>query len=219
MSSLFYYRIFWNSEGYMGSGSPRDIVTSHISGRGDRIIPVCVSTALDYVTSVDLWSDNCHGSFTGSEIIRGSAEFRVFLRIFGPPWDQCKSGEKSESLLGGVYLRNYLAHRNGSPIKIFRISQGNVWESLLHCVFMRNYYKFRENVRLNTIVRGSCTSKSHDSDPRKHAPHFFSLNCNLAFHSLNLHHVDFSNNFYFSFYSVKSTRISSNSGYPWNFST
>ena len=29
-------------------------------------------------------------SFTDSEILRGSAEFRVFSRIFGYLWDQCK---------------------------------------------------------------------------------------------------------------------------------
>ncbi len=39
---------------------------------------------------------------TGSEILRGSAEFRGFSRIFGHPWDQCKSEEKLEkSVVGG----------------------------------------------------------------------------------------------------------------------
>ena len=47
-----------------------------------------------------------------------------------------------------------------------------------------NYFKFRENVRLNPIFRGSFTSKLHVSDPRKYAPQFSSLKCNLAFHSL-----------------------------------
>ncbi len=33
---------------------------------------------------------------TGSEIFRGSAEFRGFSRNLGHPWDQCKSAEKSD---------------------------------------------------------------------------------------------------------------------------
>ena len=45
-------------------------------------------------------------------------------------------------------------------------------------------YKFRENIRLNPIIRGPFTSKLHVPDPRRHAPQFLSLNCTLAFHSL-----------------------------------
>ncbi len=40
--------------------------------------------------------------YSGSEIVRGSAEFRGFSRFFGHPWDQCKSGENSERLWGGT---------------------------------------------------------------------------------------------------------------------
>ncbi len=39
-----------------------------------------------------------------------------FWRIFGHPWDQSKSGETSERLYRGGYLRNYLTYKNGSPI-------------------------------------------------------------------------------------------------------
>ncbi len=123
------------------------------------------------------------------QTVKLSAELRVFSRIFGHHWDQCKSGEKSEKLYGGhwgVYLRNYLTHRNGSRIKNCRISQGNVWDSFLHSIVIRNYYKFRVNVRLNQFFRGSLTSKLHVSDPRKHASQFFSLDCNLTFHSLGV---------------------------------
>ena len=55
---------------------------------------------------------------------------------------------------GGGYLNNYLAHRNGSPIKIWRISQGNVWESFGNCVFMTNNGKFLGKYILN-IGRGT----------------------------------------------------------------
>ena len=66
---------------------------------------------------------------TGSEIFRGSAEFRGFPGIFGHPWDQCKSGETPESLCwgGGIFNRNYLGHRCGSPIKICTILSGILW--------------------------------------------------------------------------------------------
>ncbi len=60
-----------------------------------------------------------------------------------------------------------------------------MWDSFLYSVFIRGYYKFRDNVRLNPIFRGSFTSKLHVSDRRKHASQIFSLNCNLTFHSLN----------------------------------
>ncbi len=40
-------------------------------------------------------------SVTGSEIFRGSAEFRGFSRKFGHSWDQWKSGEKRARLYGG----------------------------------------------------------------------------------------------------------------------
>ncbi len=50
--------------------------------------------------------------------------------------------------------------------------------------FHEKPYKFRENVRLNPNVGGSFTSKLNALDPPKHAPQCFSLNCNLAFHSL-----------------------------------
>ncbi len=53
---------------------------------------------------------------------------------------------KLKGCMGGGYLTNNVAHRNGSPIKICRISQGNVWQPYLNCVSNRNNYKFKESI-------------------------------------------------------------------------
>ena len=70
---------------------------------------------------------------TGSEIFRGSAEFRGFSRNYGHSWVQCRSGEKSKSQYRRGELSNYWTYRNGSPIKIFRILRGNVWKYFQKC--------------------------------------------------------------------------------------
>ena len=60
------------------------------------------------------------------------SDFSAHGRISAPQgadldghWDQYKSTEKF--ICRGGYLRNHLEHKNGSPIKICRISLGFEW--------------------------------------------------------------------------------------------
>ncbi len=93
-----------------------------------------------------VWRLNLPESSTGSEIFRGSVEFRGFFRIFGYLWDQCKSEEKPEESegWGGGILRNYMAHRSRSHIKICRIRSEIVCQSFQNCRFIRYSFDLRE---------------------------------------------------------------------------
>ncbi len=122
----------------------------------------------------------CH--LTGSEIVRGSAEFRVFSRIFGHLWDHCKSGEKFERLYGGGLTRQVLGLQKWFTYQNLQNFTRTCMKVFSTSCFHLKLLKFREDVG---ILGGSFKSKLHVSDPRKHAPQFFSLNCNFAFHSLH----------------------------------
>ena len=63
----------------------------------------------------------------------------------GDHWVQYKSSEKSK--WGGGYLRNHLAHRNGSPIKMYRMFQGVQWKYFMHCIFITTHSNFHMNIK------------------------------------------------------------------------
>ncbi len=77
---------------------------------------------------------------------RNSAHFHDFLVI--PEINVNLRRTVKGYVGGGGYFNNYLTHRNGSPIKICRISQGNAWESFENCVFMTNNGKYLGKIYL-----------------------------------------------------------------------
>ena len=100
-----------------------------------------------------LWQDRTLESFPyrqwNFQRIRGIPRF---IRIFGHPWDQCKSEEKPESLWlgGGGYLRNYMAHRSGSHIKICRFRPGIVCQSFQNCMSLTYSSNLRETCPISS---------------------------------------------------------------------
>ncbi len=71
--------------------------------------------------------------------VQGS-KFPTNFHFQGSSGWSLSSVQSSEKMRwGGGYLRNQWTYRNGSPIKICRISLGNRWRALMYGYLYRNY--------------------------------------------------------------------------------
>ncbi len=87
-----------------------------------------------------------NSDLTGVQFFRPWAEFRPWGGWSGWSLRSVQNPMRNQDG-GGGYTRNHLAHRNGSPIKIYRISQGIEWKYFLHCISITNHSDFHINIK------------------------------------------------------------------------